>query len=188
MVQHCVADVNLSAEPKPLRSTCRKRRMSVAGASPAAWWVLAESGVEPGMNLWAEPNVNTHMIICNRTNGIQINEHRTIQYASARLCRRILCLADAVVGRLLLVRDGVSELAVPHVAFRWCRIRVFSGNRLHWVQQPTTMSFKKNSDLHSLDFAVNRFCKKLFNTSDKNILVIRFCRTQFDKWTVDETY
>lgn len=33
-------DVNLSAEPKPIRSTSRKRRLSVAGASPAAWPML----------------------------------------------------------------------------------------------------------------------------------------------------
>ena len=38
-VVFCVADVNLSAEPKPMRSTCRKRRLSVAGASQAGWFV-----------------------------------------------------------------------------------------------------------------------------------------------------
>jgi len=36
----------------------------------------------------------------------------------------------------------------------------------------------KKSDLHSLDFVVNRFCMKLFNTSDMSIT--RFCHTQFD--------
>jgi len=36
----------------------------------------------------------------------------------------------------------------------------------------------KKSDLHSLDFVVNRFCMKLFNASDMSI--IRFCQTQFD--------
>jgi len=36
----------------------------------------------------------------------------------------------------------------------------------------------KKSDLHSLDFVVNRFCMKLFNTRDMSI--IRFCQTQFD--------
>jgi len=36
----------------------------------------------------------------------------------------------------------------------------------------------KKSDLHSLDFVVNIFCMKLFNTSDMSI--IKFCQTQFD--------
>ena len=74
---HCVADVNLSAEPKPLRSNCRKRRMTVAGASPAGWFVLAklEMGVEPNLNLWGdwtEANTDT-VIVIKRTESTNID-------------------------------------------------------------------------------------------------------------------
>ena len=60
---------------------------------------------------------------------------------------------------------------------------VMHGNLRSFDVAPVFLGF--NYETHNIH--LNRFCMKLFNTSDMNI--IRFCQTPFDytptKWTVE---
>jgi len=69
-----------------------------------------------------------------------------------------------VVRRFLLARDGVSELVVPHVAFRSFRRRVFSDNRLHWDGRPNA---------HTRDKLLTLVRKNIRNRTHETLQVIQ---------------